>query len=423
MEKDIKKQYQIIKQGLVDIFTTEAMDEKLKKSIAKKEPLRIKYGVDPTAPDLHLGHAVPLRKLKQLQDLGHEVILLIGDFTARIGDPSGRSSTRPQLTEEEVQKNAETYTNQAFKILDKEKTTLDYNSRWLSPLKFEEIVKLTSYFTVARLLERDDFNKRYQNEVSISLHEFLYPVMQAYDSIALNADIELGGTDQIFNLLAGRELQKAMGQEPQVCITTPILEGTDGNRKMSKSYGNHIGLTDIPEEMFGKIMSISDDLMLSYYQLASNLSVEEINKIEKRLKEDSLHPVKAKRDLAKNIISIYHSHEDAEEAEKIFDAKHKKSVSLNEGETSNLSFAKEAKLDDIILDSGDKIWIIKLITNASQKIGMDLSGNEARRLVEQKGIRIDNKTIDSVEEMLDFRSLNGKILQIGKRQHIKLITK
>ena len=264
-----EEQLHIISSGAAQIVPESALLEKLKRG----KPLNVKLGVDPTAPDIHLGHAVPLRKLRQFQDLGHEVTLIIGDGTALIGDPSGRNSTRPQLTREQIQVNAQTYVDQAFKILDPEKTTLRYNSEWILALGMEELLKLTAHFTVARILERDDFHNRYTSNQSISLHEFLYPVMQAYDSVVIKADVELGGTDQLFNLLAGRELMEKMGMEPQVCLTLPLLEGTDGVKKMSKSYGNYVGLTDESSDMFGKIMSIPDELMVKYYRLASTASV------------------------------------------------------------------------------------------------------------------------------------------------------
>ena len=296
-----EEQLHIISSGTAQIVPESALLEKLKRG----KPLNIKLGVDPTAPDIHIGHAVPLRKLRQFQDLGHEVTLIIGDGTALIGDPSGRNSTRPQLSREQIKANAETYVNQAFKILDPEKTTLRYNSEWILSLNMEELLKLMAQFTVARILERDDFHNRYTSNLPISLHEFMYPVMQAYDSVVIKADVELGGTDQLFNLLAGRELMEKLGMEPQVCLTLPLLEGTDGVKKMSKSYGNYIGLTDEPSDMFGKVMSIPDELMVKYYRLASTESVSKIDAIEAGLANDELHPNKVKRALARNIVAAY----------------------------------------------------------------------------------------------------------------------
>lgn len=310
-----EEQFHIIQSGAAQIVPEEALMEKLKRN----KPLNVKLGVDPTAPDIHLGHAVPLRKLRQFQDLGHEVTLIIGDGTALIGDPSGRNTTRPQLSRDQVKANAQTYVDQAFKVLDPEKTTLRYNSEWILDLNMEELLKLLSNFTVARILERDDFHNRYTSGQPISLHEFLYPVMQAYDSVVINADVELGGTDQLFNLLAGRELMEKMGMEPQVCLTLPLLEGTDGVKKMSKSYGNYIGLTDEPNDMFGKVMSIPDELMVKYYRLASTMSVADIDAIEEGLAQGSLHPNRVKRDLAQNIVSAYYDEAAAREAEAAFD--------------------------------------------------------------------------------------------------------
>jgi tyrosyl-tRNA synthetase len=322
----VEEQLHVIASGASEVLPL----EDLKAKLATGRSLRVKLGVDPTAPDLHLGHAVPLRKMRQFQDLGHQVILLIGDFTSLIGDPSGRSSTRPPLTSEEIEANAATYTDQAFKILDRKKTELRYNSKWLGQLGFEAILKLTARFTVARMLERDDFHTRYAQEKPIHLHEFLYPVMQAYDSVALEADVELGGTDQKFNLLAGRELMREYGLEPQVCLTVPILEGTDGAQKMSKSYGNYVGLTDAPEEMFAKVMSIPDeiktegehargDMIARYFRLATPLPVEEMDAIERGLADRTLDPLAAKRRLAREIVDSYWGEGEGVKAEEAFD--------------------------------------------------------------------------------------------------------
>jgi len=304
------EQLRILSSGAAEIVPQDALLEKL----GRGRPLRAKLGVDPTAPDLHLGHAVPLRKLRQFQDLGHEVVLIIGDFTALIGDPSGRNTTRPALSEHDIEVNAQTYIDQAFKILDRSKTTVRRNSEWLAPLGFADILRLTSQFTVARILERDDFQKRYREGVGISLHEFLYPVAQAYDSVAIEADVELGGTDQLFNLLAGRELMGKLGLEAQVCLTLPLLEGTDGVQKMSKSYGNYVGLTDGAADMFGKVMSIPDELMVKYYRLCTSLAVDEVDGIERGVADGSLHPNAVKRRLAREMVVLYHSKVAAEEA-------------------------------------------------------------------------------------------------------------
>ena len=315
-----EEQLHIIQSGTDTIVPQDLLLEKLKRGTA----LNIKLGVEPTAPDIHLGHAVPLRKLRQFQDLGHHVTLIIGDGTALIGDPSGRNSTRPQLTREQIAMNAQTYVDQALEILDPENFTLRYNSEWILDLKMEKTCSsFINNFTVARILERDDFHKRYTGGLPIALHEFLYPVMQAYDSVVIKADVEIGGSDQLFNLLAGRELMEKMGMEPQVALTLPLLEGTDGVRKMSKSYGNYIGLTDEPNDMFGKVMNIPDELMVKYYRLASTESVAKIDEIEAGLAADELHPNKVKRALARNIVAAYYDEAAAEAAEADFDLKFK----------------------------------------------------------------------------------------------------
>jgi tyrosyl-tRNA synthetase len=406
LEKEVERQIKIISRGTEEIIPLEDLRAKLRKSITTGEPLKVKFGVDPTSPDLHLGHAVPLRKMRHFQDLGHEVILLIGDFTAMIGDPSGRSTTRPPLSREEVLKNAETYTEQAFKVLDKERTVLRYNSEWLAPLSLEDILKLTSKFTVARLLERDDFAKRYQNQRPISLHEFLYPVMVAYDSVALECDVEMGGTDQKFNLLAGRELMKEMGLEPQVCLTMPILVGTDGVQKMSKSYSNYVGLTDLPEEMFGKVMSISDELMETYFRLCTDVPEEEIALIKKELKEGEVNPAEVKRRLAREIVQIYHGEAEAERAQSHFDRVFK--------ERKLPENIPECELPPELVKPDGTIWIVKLITG----LNLASSNSEARRLIEQGGVKLNGETVSSVE--LEIKPNSGDVIQVGKRRFAKI---
>ena len=295
----VDEQMRIITSGAAKIVP----EADLKKKLERGVPLNIKLGVDPTSPDLHLGHAVPLRKMRQFQDLGHRVTLIIGNGTATIGDPSGKNSTRPQLTQEEVEANAATYVAQAMKILDPEKTTIVHNGDWMFPMGLAELLSIASKFTVARILERDDFTKRYQSQTPIALHEFLYPIMQAYDSVKIEADVEMGGNDQLFNLLAGRELMEKMGMEPQIALTMPLLEGTDGTRKMSKSYGNYIGLTDEPADMFGKTMSIPDEMIGKYYRLASSLSPEEVDKIDAALADGSANPYELKRALGRDLVT------------------------------------------------------------------------------------------------------------------------
>lgn len=391
-----------------EVLPESDLKKKIKKSVENKSPLNVKFGVDPTSPDLHLGHAVALRKLRQIQDDGHTVTLIIGDFTALIGDPSGKKTTRPQLSVDEVAENAKTYTDQAFKILDKKKTIIRFNSNWLRVLNFADLIKLSAKFTVARLLERDDFSKRYKNEQPISLHEFLYPVMQAYDSVVIRSDIELGGTDQKFNMLAGRDLQEKEGQEPQVVITVPILEGLDGIQKMSKSLGNHIGLTDHPKEMFGKIMSIPDELMISYFTLATDKHEKEVKEIEQELKSGKLHPGETKRMLAKEIIALYHDKKQARMAEQEFDRIFKEKEMPSE-------------MPEVEIENGDltkgKIWIVKLLCKA----GLVNSNGGARRFIQGNAVKINGKLID--DENAEIEVKDDDILQVGKRKFAKLSLK
>ena len=398
-----EEQLHIIQSGTDTIVPQDLLLEKLKRGTA----LNIKLGVDPTAPDIHLGHAVPLRKLRQFQDLGHHVTLIIGDGTALIGDPSGRNSTRPQLTREQIAVNAQTYVDQAFKILDLEKTTLRYNSEWILDLKMEDLLKLISNFTVARILERDDFHKRYTGGLPIALHEFLYPVMQAYDSVVIKADVEIGGSDQLFNLLAGRELMEKMGMEPQVALTLPLLEGTDGVRKMSKSYGNYIGLTDEPNDMFGKVMNIPDELMVKYYRLASTESVAKIDEIEAGLAADELHPNKVKRALARNIVAAYYDEAAAEAAEADFDLKFKAH-----------GFPADAPVFDADLTPGEDgmVYFAKVIVDA----GAAQSVSAARRLIDEGAVRVNGEALAAKSYNLAPESLKGAEVQVGKKKFFKL---
>lgn len=398
-----EEQLHIIQSGTDTIVPQDLLLEKLKRGTA----LNIKLGVDPTAPDIHLGHAVPLRKLRQFQDLGHHVTLIIGDGTALIGDPSGRNSTRPQLTREQIAVNAQTYVDQAFKILDPEKTTLRYNSEWILDLKMEDLLKLISNFTVARILERDDFHKRYTGGLPIALHEFLYPVMQAYDSVVIKADVEIGGSDQLFNLLAGRELMEKMDMEPQVALTLPLLEGTDGVRKMSKSYGNYIGLTDEPNDMFGKVMNIPDELMVKYYRLASTESVAKIDEIEAGLAADELHPNKVKRALARNIVAAYYDEAAAEAAEADFDLKFKAH-----------GFPADAPVFDADLTPGEDgmVYFAKVIVDA----GAAQSVSAARRLIDEGAVRVNGEALAAKSYNLAPESLKGAEVQVGKKKFFKL---
>lgn len=399
-----EEQFHIIQSGTAQIVPESALKEKLKRG----KPLNIKLGVDPTAPDIHLGHAVPLRKLRAFQDLGHHVTLIIGDGTALIGDPSGRNTTRPQLTREQIEINAKTYVDQAFKILDPEKTTLRYNSEWILKLGMEDLLKIASNFTVARILERDDFHNRYTSNQSISLHEFLYPIMQAYDSVVIEADVELGGTDQLFNLLAGRELMEKMGMEPQVCLTLPLLEGTDGVKKMSKSYGNYIGLTDAPNDMFGKVMSIPDELMVKYYRLASTIAVDQIDAIEAGLAAGDIHPNRCKRDLAQNIVAAYYDEAAAQEAEAAFDRQFKQ----HEVPEDIPEFAA-----DLTPNDEGKVYLAKLISDA----GLTNSVGDARRMIDQGGVKVNGEAVPAKEYNVAPETLAGAVVQVGKRKFVRLV--
>lgn len=400
----VDEQMRIITSGTAKIVP----EADLKKKLEKGEPLNIKLGVDPTSPDLHLGHAVPLRKMRQFQDLGHRVTLIIGNGTATIGDPSGKNTTRPQLSQEQVEANAETYVAQAMKILDPEKTTIVHNGDWMFPMGLKELLAVANKFTVARILERDDFTKRYQSQTPIALHEFLYPVMQAYDSVMINADVEMGGTDQLFNLLAGRELMEKMGMEPQVALTMPLLEGTDGVRKMSKSYGNYIGLTDAPADMFGKTMSIPDEMIAKYYRLASSKSLDEVEAIEASLADGTGDPYQLKRALARDLITTYHSAEDAVAAEAEFDRVFKENQLPED--------IAEVSLDLTPGEDGT-VYLAGLLKDA----GLAPSAGEARRLIDGGGVKIDGVAVAPKSYNIDPACLkSGVVLQVGKRKFARL---
>jgi tyrosyl-tRNA synthetase len=402
-----KEQLEIIKRGVADIIQESELLKKLEKSVETGIPLKIKAGFDPTAPDLHLGHTVIFNKMRQFQDLGHDIYFLIGDFTALIGDPTGRSATRKPLTIEEMKVNTETYTKQAFKILDKDKTKIVFNSEWMNKMTSYDMITLTSKYPVARMLERDDFKKRYKSGQSIAIHEFIYPLVQAYDSVMIKADVELGGTDQLFNLLLGRTLQKDAKLPQQIALLMPILEGLDAKnidgvltgKKMSKSLNNYIGITDKPNDIFGKILSITDELMWKYYELLSEKSNKEIDLLK------AGHPKIAKVTLAKELVTRFHSVEDANSAEKWFEDMFKKKEIPDDLET------KEVTLSD------DKILFAKLIS----EIGFSKSNGEARRLIKQNAVSIDGKKIkDQNHEIEKGREF---ILKVGKRRVCKLITK
>ena len=399
MKVSVDQQIEIIKRGAVEIISEEELRMKLERAQKEGRPLRVKLGLDPTAPDIHLGSAVVLRKLRQFQDLGHEAIIVIGDFTAMIGDPSGRSKTRPQLSEEEVRKNARTYEEQYCKILDPEKTKVVFNSQWLGKMNFADVIRLAAKTTVARVLERDDFQNRFENELPIGLHEILYPLCQAYDSVVLEADVEMGGTDQKFNNLMGRDLQRAFGQEPQVVLLMPLLVGLDGREKMSKSLGNYVGIEEPPFEMYGKIMSIPDELMIDYFVLTTDVPMQEIRRIEEGLKEGTIHPKEAKKRLAREIVTMYHSAEAARKAEEEFER-----VFAQKEMPSEMP---ELKISSSELKEG-KIWSVKLLVLA----GIAKSNREARNLILQGAMRLDGKRISSPD---DVPIRNGSILKVGRR--------
>ncbi|AFN75818.1 tyrosyl-tRNA synthetase [Melioribacter roseus P3M-2] len=400
----VNEQMDLIKRGTSEIIPEEELVEKLEKSYKEGKPLNIKLGCDPTRPDLHLGHSVVLRKLAQFQQLGHTAILIIGDFTGMIGDPSGRNSSRPPLTFEEARKNGKTYFEQASKILDPQKTKIVYNSEWLGKMTFEDVIKLASKYTVARMLERDDFTKRMKNGIPISMHEILYPLAQAMDSVAIESDVELGGTDQKFNLLVGRDIQREYGLAPQVILTMPILVGTDGAEKMSKSLDNYIGINEPPNEIYGKTLSIPDELIYTYYELATDVSNQELKIIKQQLDNKEVNPRDLKRALARKLVSMYHSEEAALEAEREFDQ-----IFVKKGLPDEIP---DLKLDKS--DSEKGIDILDLILKA----GFAPSRSEARRLVIQGGVSIDGEKISDPKLVVNPKE--GSILKVGKRNFAKI---
>ncbi|MFA5033261.1 MAG: tyrosine--tRNA ligase [bacterium] len=393
------QQLEFIKRNTVEIIPENELLDKLNFSEKFQKPLRVKLGIDPTAPDMHLGNAVVLRKLREFQELGHIALLIVGDFTAKIGDPSGRSKTRPQITNEEIEKNMATYKEQIFKILIPEKTEFRYNSEWLGKLSSEEIIKLASKFTLAQLLEREEISNRYKNNEPISLHELFYAIFQGYDSVATMTDIELGATEQKFNLLVGRELQREYFQAPQVTMTMPILVGTDGVKKMSKSYGNYIGITETPVNMFGKVMSIPDSCIMNYFQLATNLSEVEVKEIEQLLKTSNPRDIKSR--LGYEIVKVYYSETEAKEAEQGF---------------VKMFSKKEVPEDMRVYEVKEpKIWLPQLLLDS----GAVPTKNEARRLIEQKAIEVDGQVVTDIKFELEVKS--PVVLKVGKRQFLKVI--
>ncbi len=398
---DPEQQLELLTLNCVDLITQEQLLEKLKQD----RPLRIKYGADPSAPDLHLGHSIPLRKLKQFQDLGHQVIFIIGDFTGRIGDPSGRTKTRPILSDEQIKANGATYVEQVGQILDTDRCEIVYNSSWFSKMTATELLNLASQYSVARMLERDDFALRLGNEIPITVLELLYPLIQAYDSVAVKADVELGGTDQLFNFLVGRDIMRSYGQEPQVVMTLPLLVGTDGKQKMSKSLGNYVGITEQPGEMFGKLMSIPDEAILEYHRLVLDKPSDEASTLQEKLNSGQLHPRQVKADLAEAVVAMYHSQDAATNAREEFDQV------FSAGQPPS-------EMPDIVLDNADledgRIRIVDLI----MLVRFAASRSEARRLVRQKAVSINDEVI--TDEMAEVEVANGDVLRVGRRRFARI---
>jgi len=393
----------LIRKGTADIVSEEELVKKLEKSLKNNEPLRVKQGFDPTAPDIHLGHTVGIRKLKDFQNLGHQIVLIVGDYTAMVGDPSGKNSTRPRLTRDKILDNATTYEKQFFKILDKEKTEIHFNGSWFQDMRFEEIMNLAASYTVARILERDDFTKRYKSGTPISLHEFFYPLMQGYDSVAIKSDVELGATEQMFNLLAARNVQREYGVEPQVALTMPVLEGVDGKDRMSKSTGNYIGIDEPPTEMFGKIMSIPDEILLKYYTLLSDFTLEELKEIENKLNDSTFNPMVLKKQLGRDIVTQYHDAGQAKMAQEEFER----------------VFSKNKLPDDIdeyLLDEEDiQELFVKLLT----KYNLTSSNGEARRMLKQGAVKINNEKV--TDQDLVLKEKGEYVVKVGKRRFAKFI--
>jgi tyrosyl-tRNA synthetase len=402
--KPVDEQFEYLKKGCVEIIQEDELKAKIARSIKEKKPLLVKVGFDPTAPDIHLGHTVILRKMKHFQNMGHDVVFLIGDFTGFIGDPSGRSATRPTLTREEIAKNAETYKAQIFKILDRQKTIIDFNSRWLGALTSYEFIELSAKYTVARILERDDFTKRLKTGLPISLHEILYPLCQGYDSVALRADVEMGGTDQKFNLLVAREIQREYRQEPQVIITTPLLEGLDGVEKMSKSLGNYVGITEPPNEIFGKIMSISDPLMFRYFELLTDVPLAQIELWKKEAAENKVNPRDLKVSLAKSIVADFWGKAEADKAGEEFDRVFR-----------NKEVPEDAK--ELYISVSDNIDVIDLLIDCK----IVSSRGEAKRLIRQGGMYLDGKRIEDIEAKIEIKQGKMYMLKVGKRRFFKIL--
>lgn len=402
IEKEIERQFDILKRGTEEIISEKELKEKLRKSLKENKPLKIKFGIDPTGNEIHIGHAVPVRKLRQFQDLGHTVQFLIGTYTAKIGDPTGKSEARKMLTDEDIAENIKSYLDQIKIILDLDKIEVSYNADWLAKLSMEDILKLMAQFTVSQMTSREDFAKRLKENKPVSLVEFMYPILQGYDSVALACDIELGATEQKFNILRGRDLQKNAGQEPQVCMLMPILEGLDGVNKMSKSLNNYIGVKEEPNNMFGKLMSISDELMIKYYKMVTNVPLDEIEKIEEEINNGNLHPMLAKKRLGEELVKIYHGDEASKSAREYFET----------------MFSKKEIPDDVpeVEMDEDEVGAIDLLC---KKLGFFKSTSDARRLIQQGGFKINGEVEKDVKALI--KTENGMIVRAGKKKIVKLV--
>jgi tyrosyl-tRNA synthetase len=399
-EAEVERQLELLREGALEIITEDDLRAKLRTSLTTGRPLKVKLGLDPTAPDIHLGHTVVLNKMRDFQELGHEVVFLVGDFTCSIGDPSGRSKTRPVLTREEIRANAETYCDQAFKILDREKTVIDYNSRWLEPLTFADIIRLAGKYTLARMLERDDFAKRLAEGLPISLHEPLYPLAQAYDSVALEADVELGGSDQKFNLLVVRDIQREFDQEAEVAVITPLLVGTDGSQKMSKSLGNYVAITEAPEEIYGKLMSVSDELMFDYLEILRLETPAAVKKLRKELAAGKAHPKEVKMAMARRLVERFHDASSAAAAEEHFERVHREKLAPEEMATHT--------------PSANPIALATLLVEA----GLAPSKTEARRLISQNAVAVNDERL--ADPQAEIKLEGGEIIRVGKRRFCRI---
>ncbi|MDO9548927.1 MAG: tyrosine--tRNA ligase [Candidatus Marinimicrobia bacterium] len=399
----INEQIDVIKKGTEELISEEELVSKLERAQKSGEPIRVKQGFDPTAPDIHLGHTVGIRKLCEFQELGHTIVLIIGDYTGMVGDPSGKSETRPRLTYDNVMENAKTYEEQFFKILDRSKTEIHYNGEWFAKMQFDEIMGLAAKFTVARILERDDFTKRYKEGSPISLHEFFYPLMQGYDSVAIKSDVELGATEQKFNLLAARHVQREYNQEPQVVLTLPVLEGIDGTQRMSKSLGNYVGIDEAPADMFGKIMSIPDNLIHKYFTLVTDYHLDQLEDVRKRLEDSKINPMSIKKELARTIVTIYHSENDATMAQEAFEQVFSKKELPDE-------------MEEIVLEAGSDLLLVKLLSDN----GLVSSNGEGRRLIKQGAVKINEEKISDINYSLTSGEF---ITKVGKRRFVKFIIK